>query len=119
TVRGDVDYQAELKVLGKEVIRTNVGSFPAIATQIKVNSSLIKNIRVYFSDDAGHVPVLFTARVGSGDLQAELAGSELIKPPDTKPPAPPVAVKPAPMPAPAAPPRLDNMPFNLGERSEE
>lgn len=116
TVRGDVEYQAELKVLGKETIRTNVGSFPTIATQIKVNGSPVKNIRVYFSDDPGHVPVLFTARVSSGDLQAELAGSELIKPPETKPPAPPVAVKPAPMPAPTAPPRLDNMPFNLGEQ---
>ena len=39
TVRGDAEYQAELKVTGKEVIRTNVGSFPTIATQIKINSS--------------------------------------------------------------------------------
>ena len=116
TVRGDTDYQAELKVLGKENIRTNVGSFPAIATQIKVNSSLIKNIRVYFSDDPGHVPVLFTARVNSGDLRAELAGSELIKPPESKPTPAPVAVAPAPLPAPTAPPRLDNMPFTLGEQ---
>ena len=116
TVRGDADYQAELKVLGKEMIRTNVGSFPAIATQIKVNSSLIKNMRVYFSDDPGHVPVLFTARVRSSELRAELAGSELIKPPDAKPTPPPVAVKPAPIPAPTVPPRLDNMPFNLGEQ---
>jgi Protein of unknown function (DUF3108) len=115
TVRGDTEYQAELKVLGKEIIRTNVGSFPAIATQIKVNNSLLKNIRVYFSDDPGHVPVLFTARIRSGDLTAELAGSELIKPPDTKPTPTPVAVAPAPLPAPT-PPRLENMPFNLGEQ---
>lgn len=116
TVRGDAEYQAELKVLGKEVIRTNVGSFPTIATQIKINSSLIKNIRVNFSDDPGHVPVLFTARLSSGELSAELAGSELIKPPDTTPTPAPVVVAPAPLPAPAAPPRLDNMPFTLGEQ---
>jgi len=115
TVRGDVDYNAELKVVGKEVVRTNVGSFPTIATQIKINSSLIKNIKVNFSDDPGHVPVLFTARLSTGELKAELAGSELIKPPEEKPtPTPPIAVAPAPMPA--APPRLENMPFTLGEQ---
>ena len=115
TVRGDVDYNAELKVVGKEVIRTNVGSFPTIATQIKINSSLIKNIKVNFSDDPGHVPVLLTARLSTGELKAELAGSELIKPPEEKPtPTPPIAVAPAPMPA--APPRLENMPFTLGEQ---
>ena len=116
TVRGDAEYQVELKVLGKEVIRTNVGSFPAIATQIKINSSLIKTLKVYFSDDPGHVPVLFTARLSTGELRAELAGSELIKPPETKPTPAPVVVAPAPVPAPTPPPRLDNMPFNLGEQ---
>ena len=115
TVRGDADYNAELKVIGKEVVRTNVGSFPTIATQIKINSSLIKNIKVNFSDDPGHVPVLFTARLSTSELRAELAGSELIKPPEAKAtPTPPIAV--APIPAPAAPPRLENMPFNLGEQ---
>lgn len=115
TVRGDSDYQAELKVTGKEIIRTNVGSFPAIATQIKVNDSALKNIKVYFSDDPGHVPVLLTARVRSGDLTAELAGSELIKPPVPKAtPTPPIAV--APTPAPTAPPRLEDLPFTLGEQ---
>lgn len=114
-VRGDTDYNAELKVIGKEVVRTNVGSFPTIATQIKINSSVIKTIKVNFSDDPGHVPVLFTARLSNGELRAELAGSELIKPPEAKPtPTPPIAV--APIPAPAAPPRLENMPFNLGEQ---
>ena len=117
TVRGDAEYHAELKVTGKEVVRTNVGSFPTIATQIKINSSLIKNIKVNFSEDPGHVPVLFTARVSSGELTAELAGSELIKPPPEKiKPSPPVAVTPGPVPVPAVPPRLENVPFDLGEQ---
>ena len=52
TVRGQgVDYQAELKVVGHDVIRTNVGSFPAIVTEVKVSSSPLKNIKIYFSDD--------------------------------------------------------------------
>lgn len=114
-VRGDADYQAELKVIGKEVIRTNVGSFPTIVTQIRVSNSLVRNIKVYFSDNPGHVPVLVTARLSSGELRAELAGSELIKPPDAKPtPTPPIAVAPAPVPAPPA--RLENLPFTLGEQ---
>ena len=118
TVRGDAEYQAELRVTGKEVVRTNVGSFPTIATQIKVNSSLIKSIKVNFSDDPGHVPVLFAARLRSGELRAELAGSELIKPPDARPTATPViAVAPASMPASAAAPQtLEHMPFKLGEQ---
>lgn len=115
TVRGDAgDYQAELRVKGKEIIRTNVGSFPTIVTEIKVNSSAIKNIKVYFSDDPGHVPVLITARAGSGELSAELAGSELLTPaPATPTPTPAIVVAPT---VPAAPPRLENVPFTLGEQ---
>ena len=52
TVRGQgVDYQAELKVVGRDTIRTNVGSFPAIVTEIKVSGSPLKNLKIYFSDD--------------------------------------------------------------------
>ncbi|HKG96179.1 MAG TPA: DUF3108 domain-containing protein, partial [Pyrinomonadaceae bacterium] len=64
------DYQAELKVVGKDVIRTNVGSFPTIVTQIRVNNSSVKNVRAYFTDDERHVPVLITARVSGGELRA-------------------------------------------------
>jgi Protein of unknown function (DUF3108) len=117
SVRGQsTDYQAELKVVGKATIRTNVGSFPTIVTQIKLNNSSIKNIRAYFSDDPGHVPVLVTARVGSGEVQAELAGSELIKPPNATPtPTPAIVVAPAP--TPATPKGLDeHLPFTIGEQ---
>ncbi|HEU4835313.1 MAG TPA: DUF3108 domain-containing protein [Pyrinomonadaceae bacterium] len=117
SVRGQgVDYQAELKVVGHDVIRTNVGSFPTIVTEVKANGSPLKNIRIYFSDDERHVPVLIRARIRSGDLTAELAGSELIKPPDEAPaPAPPVVVAPAPVPV--APPALsENLPFKIGEQ---
>jgi hypothetical protein len=117
-VRGEgSEYQAELKVVGRDVIRTNVGSFPTIITQIKVNNSPLKNLKVYFSDDERHVPVLMSARLKSGELIAELAGSELIKPPaETATPTPPIVVAPAPTPTPAAPPPLSpNLPFKLGE----
>ena len=119
SVRGaSTEYQAELRVTGKEVIRTNVGSFPTIATQIKVDGALAKNIKVYFSDDQGHVPVLVTARLSVGELRAELAGSELVKPPATETPTPTPAIVAAPLPRPSpTPPRLgDDLPFTLGEQ---
>jgi hypothetical protein len=117
SVRGQgADYQAELKVVGHDVIRTNVGSFPTIVTEVKANGSPLKNLRIYFSDDERHVPVLISARVRSGDLTAELAGSELVKQPEDVPaPAPPVVIAPAPVPA--APPALsENLPFKIGEQ---
>ena len=87
-VRGEgTNYQAELRVVGRDVIRTNVGSFSTIVTEVKANGSPLKNLRIYFSDDERHVPVLISARVRSGDLTAELAGSELVKQPEeVKPP---------------------------------
>ena len=117
TVRGESsEYQAELKVVGRDTIRTNVGSYSTIVTQVKVANSPLKNLRIYFSDDERHVPVLVTARVSSGDLTAELAGSELIKPPDAEP-TPTPAIIAAPAPTPAAPPALsESLPFKIGEQ---
>jgi Protein of unknown function (DUF3108) len=120
SVRGQaVDYHAELRVVGRDTIRTNVGSFPAIATQIRVNNSPVKDLRVYFSDDERHVPVLMTARVGGGDLTAELAGSEIVKPAvETPVQTPAIVVAPAPKPvAPAVPTTIsENLPFAIGEQ---
>ena len=117
SVRGHgVEYQAELKVVGRDTVRTNVGSFPAIVTQIKVNNTPLRNLKVYFSDDERHVPVLLTARVSSGDLTAELAGSELIKPPEEAPTPKPVivaALVPKPDPAPTL---SEDLPFKIGEQ---
>lgn len=126
SVRGQgVDYHAELKVVGRDVIRTNVGSFPTIVTQIKVSGSPLRNFKVYFSDDERHVPVLMTARVSSGDLTAELAGSEIVAPTGVIPPGPTptpaIVATPAPASTPAvtpvAPPAVsDGLPFKLGEQ---
>jgi Protein of unknown function (DUF3108) len=119
TVRGEgTDYPAELRVVGRDVIRTNVGSFPTIVTEIKAKTSPLKNLRFYFSDDERRVPVLMSARLKSGELTAELAGSEIIKPPaETATPTPPIVAAPVPTPTPAAPPPLSaNLPFKLGEQ---
>jgi hypothetical protein len=118
SVRGEGgEYQAELKVTGRETIRTNVGSFPTIVTQVKVSNSPLRSLRVHFSDDAGHVPVLMVARVRAGELTAELAGSELIKPPTetVTPTPPPIIAAPLPATPPAPPPLNSSFPFKLGE----
>ena len=113
-----VNYPVELKVIGRETIRTNVGSFETIVTQVKANSRL-KNVKIYFSNDERHVPVLFTGRVNSGDLRAELAASEMIAPPPIVAKATPtVAPNPAPAPetTPVAPVGDGQWPFPLNEQ---
>lgn len=84
TARNDLDtYAAELRVTGRELIKTNVGSFNTIVTQLRVPKNSEANnyrLRIYFSDDERHVPVLITARHPSGEIRIELAGSELPEP---------------------------------------
>lgn len=129
SVKGDEDYRAELRVTGRQTIKTNVGSFNAIAAQIHVTNNSRANgyrTRIFFSDDASHLPVLITARLTAGELRAELAGLEYVKP--TATPSPNTTVVPpstAPQPPPPAPPQpvsesstgdLSNLPFKIGEQ---
>jgi hypothetical protein len=131
TVRGDNDeeYQAEVKINGTKALKTTVGSFNTLVAQVHVtNNSRIDGykIRIYFSDDDRHIPVLLTARHRAGEIRAELAGSEFVVP--TPAPTPPKA-SPTPIAAvPAAPtpsirqPVADagngagNLPFKVGEQ---
>lgn len=77
---GDQDYQAQIKVSGRQMIKTNVGSFNAIATRVNVKKGEDYDIRAYFSDDEWHVPVLITARYNGADIQVELSASALTAP---------------------------------------
>lgn len=77
---GDL-YQAEVRVSGRQLIKTNVGSFNTIVTRLNVKNSRDYSIRIYFSDDEWHVPVLITARTPAGEIHAELAASALLAPP--------------------------------------
>jgi hypothetical protein len=126
SVRGnDEVYQIELKVLGQQVIRTTVGSVNTIATQVRaLNSSLVNKlrIRIYYTDDERRVPALMTARVGDGEIRAELAASEFVAPPATPPaPSPTPGAAPTPKPSPSEvpverPSREENWPFGIGEQ---
>ncbi len=126
TVRSDMDeYNAELRVVGRQLMKTNVGSFNTIVTQVYVANNDDANdyrIRIFFSDDERRVPVLITARLRSGDIRAELVGSEFITPTQTGAPTttPPVITPPVINPSGgdgvsgAALPR--ELPFKAGEQ---
>jgi Protein of unknown function (DUF3108) len=127
SVKGETeDYQVEVKVSGRQTIKTSVGSFNTVVSQVRVPNNSRANgyhIRIFFSDDERHIPVLITARIGAGELQAELAGSDVMKLPaaaadPNTPVTPPIAG-----PTPAVPPQPPgesgeslNLPFKVGEQ---
>ena len=131
TVRGESgSYQAELIVKGHQAIKTNVGSFNAIASQLRVaNNSAVNDyrIQIFFTDDERHVPVLVTAKLSAGQVRAELAGSQVLQVGALRQPA---GATPTPLPTPSPRPtvmpplgsavRPDNsmigMPFRVGEQ---
>ena len=125
TVHGESqEYQVELKIKGHEAIKTNVGSFNAIVSQVRVSNNSAANdyrIQIYFTDDERHVPVLITAKHRAGEIRAELAGSQLLPGAPAKTPSKPVeAPTPRPTPvargsAPANNP-LVGLPFKVGEQ---
>ncbi len=121
SVRGESEaYQIEVKVKGRQVIKTNVGSFDTIVTQLRIKNNSYANdysTKVYFTDDQRHVPVLITAKLSAGEIRAELAGSEFIATPNPPPGQ-------SPSPVPGATPRsgagndraLEGVPFRVGEQ---
>jgi Protein of unknown function (DUF3108) len=77
-------YDAELRVTGRETVKTPAGSFNALAAQVRVRNNKEADdyrLRLYFSDDERRLPVLATARLRSGELRAELASVEAVLPP--------------------------------------
>lgn len=123
SVRGQaMEHYVELKVAGRETVNTNVGSFSTILTKVRVSNSPMRDLKIYFSDDEHHVPVLITAKVGDGELRAELAASEIVRPPPPAAPTPQIAVRPGPMPAPVIAPTVPasaddgEWPFTVGEQ---
>ena len=132
TARGESqEYQAELKVKGHQGIKTNVGTFNAIVTQVRVTNNSFANdlrLQIYFTDDERHVPVLITARLSAGEIRAELAGSQLLPAPkvardtpkrvDERPPAQPTPTRNASLgPATTAPVSLSSaLPFRVAEQ---
>ena len=79
--QGVTPFEVEVRVTGRETLKTNVGSSTAVATQVRVPGNREANdyrVRVYFTDDELHVPLLVTARHHAGEIRAELAGVEML-----------------------------------------
>jgi hypothetical protein len=110
-------YDAEIRVTGRETIKTPAGSFNALATQVRIHKNREADdyrVQIYFSDDERRVPVLVTAHLRSGELRATLASDETVVP-QTGAPTPGVAPTPKTNNTPApnvsqAPPRTSNTP---------
>ncbi|MGZ5438080.1 MAG: DUF3108 domain-containing protein, partial [Pyrinomonadaceae bacterium] len=124
-VRNDTqDYQADIRIIGRQLIKTNVGSFNTLVARVSVGSGPLSNIRVYLTEDEWHVPVLFTAKHKDGEIRAELAASHLTTPPPVATPTPQRVVPPSdgralvPVPSPTTPASATrlNLPFNVGEQ---
>ncbi|MGZ8842433.1 MAG: DUF3108 domain-containing protein [Pyrinomonadaceae bacterium] len=131
TVRNEnVEYEVDIKVIGKQTVKTSVGSFDAIVTRLRIKDYSEYDVRVYFSDDEWHVPVLLTAvSEGGAEIQAELAASAM-EVPQSIAPNPRGKVDPAlpnPTPTPGAarvltsdpvrtPAPLLDLPFKVGEQ---
>ena len=121
---GADEYQVELKVNGRETVKTKAGSFDTIVTQVRISgNSITRNIRVYFSDDVRHLPVLATTRLSGGEIRAELAAADILRPVVPQPSSTPAVIPVTPTP-PASPVpsdattdhSLEALPFKLGEQ---
>lgn len=78
-VRNDTqDYQADIRIIGRRLIKTNVGSFNTLVARVSLNQGPLTNIRAYLTEDEWHVPALVTAKHKSGgEIRIELAASQL------------------------------------------
>lgn len=77
-------YDAELRVTGRETVNTPAGSFNALATQVRVRANHEADdyrVQIFFSDDARHVPVFITAHHRAGEIRIALASDEVVLPP--------------------------------------
>jgi hypothetical protein len=123
------NVQLEIRATGRELIKTNVGSFNAVASQVRVKSESQGNgyvMKAYFSDDQRHVPVLVITRVPAGEVRAELAGSGFVATPAAPPtpnPTPSAVAAPTrtPLVIPGQPAVSDesdlkDLPFKVGEQ---
>jgi hypothetical protein len=136
---GETTYDAEVRVTGREMLKTNIGSSNVIVTQVRVRGNKEADdyrLHLYFTDDGRHLPVLITARHPAGEVRVELASAEVqpgaagavaalnpspaqpgitlppVQPPGTTPPGP--GTRPAPVPPAVAPPA--ELPFRPGEQ---
>ncbi|HJR05965.1 MAG TPA: DUF3108 domain-containing protein [Pyrinomonadaceae bacterium] len=130
SAQGDgTQYDTELRVMGRETVKTPAGSFNAVVVHLNVrNNSTVNNYRprIYFTDDERHVPVLLIAKLKTGEIRVELASSELLAPQPLAPgqvatnvqPQPPADATPTPARVPTTVPQSGGDGAAAGANSE-
>ncbi|MDT5271036.1 MAG: hypothetical protein QOH49_3222 [Acidobacteriota bacterium] len=79
--QGESVYDAEVKVTGRETLKTNIGSSNVVVTEVRVRGNKEADdyrVHLYFTDDERHVPVLISARHRAGEIRVELASAEFV-----------------------------------------
>ena len=122
------NYFIEVHVTGRQTVKTSAGTFSALVSQVRIRNETQGDnysLKVCFSDDQRHIPLLITTRVSTGELKLDLAGSTFVTPPVATPTPTP---KPSPGTPPAKPPvvipnppasddaSLKDLPFKVGEQ---
>ncbi len=122
---GEQNFTAQFQVVGKEKVKTSAGEFDTLSGNVS-GLSQFPNLKINFSDDERHLPVLFRFVLPKGKVRAELAGIQNLIPVVK----PPIVLKPfkgrltGPLPTSNNPtiPYKDNenlsedLPFSLGEK---
>jgi len=83
-----IEYRAELKVAGRQLLRTNIGSFNTLVAHVRVPGNKEINayrLQLHFTDDELHIPVLMTAQLAAGEIRAEIASADVVSTTPTSP----------------------------------
>ncbi|MDQ3686599.1 MAG: DUF3108 domain-containing protein [Acidobacteriota bacterium] len=119
-----IEYRAELKVTGRQLLRTNIGSFNTIVAHVRVPGNKEVNayrLQLHFTDDELHIPVLVTAQLAAGEIRAEIASADVVSATPTAPLAPNSTTNPPVQPTDPRAVRnpagavLPGLPFTVGE----
>src|SRR5882672_4068088 len=84
--------------------------FITVVTRVNVKGRHDNNLRIYFSDDERHVPVIVTAKEQGGEIRAELVASEFV----TAPRPSEAKASPTPTPTSVPDPRIPATPRTAG-----
>jgi hypothetical protein len=113
-------------------LKTGAGEFETSVSNVQsdyLTEKGISNLRINFSSDEAHIPVLIQFKTAKGDFRAELASVQMVESETNTEPTPipaptPIRVIPTPKPIATPTPYIDNqpladeLPFSLGETLE-
>lgn len=125
---GERSYSVGLVNTGTEKVKTDAGNFETNISSVQsqyLTDKGITDLRINYSVDEAHLPVLIRLKTAKGDFRAQLASIQTVEgettteptPLPIQTPRPPATPKPIPTPTPYIEnaPLLPDLPFKLGE----